>query len=528
LRCIAKLLLAITAGLIVLGSTSLPVAAVERPTVQGVGASFPQIEIEQWRADVKRLFDLNVNYTALGSGAGRQQFIGGQGDFSVSDIQFLPGEVGQVKRPFVYVPISAGGLAMMYNLKDASGKLVPDVKLTAETVCKIFAGQITNWNDPAITGPTGHSLKDLPITPVHRADAAGTSFVLGEYCLEQAPAVYNKLLDDYDKANPRNPTTRPLTENWPRLNGFAADGSNGIADAVAAPDGEGRITAVEFGFAKIRRFPAASVKNASGVFTQPTEENVTRALAFAEVRPNGTHQLHFDGAGNEIYFPSAYSYAIVQTTGFSPDKGFVVASYLNYAVTKGQEKAKPLGYAALSANLVSAALDAIVKIPGAPPRPSNVDFNPVDGPSAGPAPSGPAGSASSETAPGPASPGVPGANSAPSGGAPAAGTATRPGSTAGATGSPARNTAGARPAATATSPAARPAIASPGANSAVASVGTPTPVGVDPSVSLSVGAFGATGGEQAIEAMVGAVLLIGGEMLRRKRSPQGRATTCVQ
>lgn len=79
---------------------------VERPTIQGVGASFPQIEIEQWRADVKRLYDLNVNYTALGSGAGRSQFVGGQPDFGVSDIQFLPNEATQVRRPFAYVPIT--------------------------------------------------------------------------------------------------------------------------------------------------------------------------------------------------------------------------------------------------------------------------------------------------------------------------------------------------------------------------------------------------------------------------------------
>ncbi len=444
---------------------------VERPTIQGVGASFPQIEIEQWRADVKRLYDLNVNYTALGSGAGRSQFIGGQPDFGVSDIQFLPNEATQVRRPFAYVPISAGGLAMMYHLKDSSGQLVRDVKLTAETVCKIFAGQITSWNDPAIAGPTGHALKDLPITAVHRADAAGTSWVLGEYCLEKAPAVYNKLLDDYDRANPRNPTNRPLTENWPRISGFAAEGSNGIADAVAAADGEGRITAVEFGFAKIRRFPAASVRNASGVFTQPTEENVTRALQYAEVRANGTHQLHFNGAGNDIYFPSSYSYAIVPTSSIDPARGFVLASFLNYSVTKGQEKAKLLGYAALSANLVTAGLDAVAKIPGAPPRPADIDFNPVDGPS--------------------------GAGSTAAGRTTTGGTsASRPG------------------AATATRTAARAPATGAGASAANAVRSVPA---VDPSVDLSVGAFGATGGEQAIEAAVGAALVVAGELLRRRR-----------
>lgn len=504
-------------------------AAVTRPTIQGVGASFPQIEIEQWRADVKRLFDLNVNYTALGSGAGRQQFISNQGDFSVSDIQFLSGEQNLVKRAFVYVPISAGGLAMMYHLKDAAGQLVKDLRLTPETICKIYAGQITNWNDPAITGPTGRALKDLPITPVHRADAAGTSFVLGEYCLEQAPAVYNKLLDDYDRLNPRNPTVRPLTENWPRINGFSSDGSNGIADAVAAPDGEGRITAVEFGFAKIRRFPAAAVRNASGVFVQPTEANVTRALQFAEVRPNGTHQLHFNGAGNDVYFPSSYSYAIAPTT-IDPEKGFVLASYLNYAVTKGQEKANALGYAALSANLVKAGLDAIAKIAGAPPRPADVDFNPVDGagPGAGggPAAAGPSGGGAGGGVAAGAGAGAGGSTpaAAAAAGGGSGGTAARTGGTGtGTTGTGTTRTAagtpristGAAGSSTRTGSSVGGGAAS-GTSGALNAVGTGIGTGVDPSVDLAVGAFGATGGEQAIEAGLGMLLVAGGEALRRR------------
>jgi len=427
-------------------------AAQGRPGILGLGASFPQLELDQWRADVKRLYNLDVNYQAVGSGAGRQRFIDNVGDFNVSDIQFLPNELPRVTRPFVYVPVSAGGLAFMFNLKDAQGQRVNDLKLTADTVCKIFAGQITSWDDPAITASNGRALKRVPITPVHRADAAGTSFVLSEYCIALAPGVWGNLINEYNRRNPRSPKGPEPTENWPVVAGRSADQSNGVADNVAAGDGEGRITAVETGFARARRFPVASVLNASGAYAQPTEANVTRALRYARVRSNGTHELVFTGAGADVYYPSTYSYIIAQTIGFNPAKGYVLASYIYYAATTGQEKANALGYAALSPNLVSAAVDAAEKIPGAPPRPANIPhYNPALDNGSG-----------------------------------------------GAAGS---------------SVLASSSLGGPGGGGGPGGLGA---LGVDPSVDLAFGALGATGGEHGAVAATALVMILAGEGLRRR------------
>ena len=51
---------------------------------------------------------------------------------------------------FVYVPVSAGGLAFMYNLRDGTGQQVTNLRLTRQAACKIFTGAITKWNDPEI------------------------------------------------------------------------------------------------------------------------------------------------------------------------------------------------------------------------------------------------------------------------------------------------------------------------------------------------------------------------------------------
>jgi len=136
-------------------------------------------------------------------------------------------------------------------------------------------------------------------------------------------------------------------------------------------NGKDAITYNEAGFAKERGLPNATVQNASGRFTAPEEEAVTVALGYAS--PNkpggvedGTFSLNYTGADPRAYFPSTYSYVIAQTAGFPADKGAVLARFLCYAVTKGQEIAPRLQYARLSSVLVELALRQAAKIPGFP------------------------------------------------------------------------------------------------------------------------------------------------------------------
>jgi hypothetical protein len=61
---------------------------------------------------------------------------------------------------------------------------------------------------------------------------------------------------------------------------------------------------------------------------------------------------------------------LAQTTGFDRGKGETLGKFLCYAVSQGQVIAPELRYARLSAPLVEIAMDAISKIPGAPPKSS--------------------------------------------------------------------------------------------------------------------------------------------------------------
>jgi ABC-type phosphate transport system substrate-binding protein len=353
-------------------------------SILGGGSGFAALEIDQWRADTARTpFNLTVNYVAQGSTFGRTQFAQSIFDYGASDIQYIDREFPLQRcngRPpdhhcFVYVPVSAGGLAFMYNLKDGSGNRINTLKLTRRAVCKIFTGAITKWNDPEIvaTNPQLASYSQT-IHQIVRADGAGESYVFSEYCMTIAPDVWQAFIaqqaaagapDNDDEFRAGRPTSSWPQNLWGNAQAIAsADGTaNFVADPVGGP---GSITYVAAGYAKVRNFPTASIENGAHVFTQPDETNVTVALQYATGRANGTFKLAYNGPDPRSYFPSTYSYVLAQTAGFDPGKGATLGRFLCYAVTKGQAIAPALRYARLSSELVDIAIGAIVQIPGAP------------------------------------------------------------------------------------------------------------------------------------------------------------------
>jgi len=359
------------------------------PQLNGGGSGFAGLEISQWRADTARKpLSLNMNYNATGSGDGRQNFATGLYDFAASDIPYPPTETALLQSTqrcgqplancFRYVPVSAGGLGFMYNLIDPSGNRVTNLQLTPDQVCRIYTGAIFRWNDPSLvqTNPFLSSF-DRGIGVRTRADSAGESYVLSEFCIAVAPHVWSDFIAA-ERTVP-NPDQAPDFQGGQPVSLWPTDGpgkatfnpnqyADGVASAVADPvAGRDSIGYVAAGYAKVRAFPVASVQNAAGEFKQPDDLNVTVALGYATGNGDGTFRLKYNGPDPRAYFPSTYSYVLAQTTGYDPAKGAAVGQFLCYAVGQGQTIAPQLRYARLSSAVVAISVDQISHIPGAPP-----------------------------------------------------------------------------------------------------------------------------------------------------------------
>jgi ABC-type phosphate transport system substrate-binding protein len=333
------------------------------------------VAIDAWRADV-RASGIVVNYTGSGSTDGRSQYIQGTTDFADSEIPFQnppePGQQAEIpSRPYAYLPIVAGGTSFMYHLT-VGGQPVTDLRLSGTTLAKIFTGQITRWNDPAITHDYGKTLPDIPIIPVVRSDGAGASAQFTKYMASQASSVYCPFIRSKLHLGG---SACPSVSFYPAFGSSKAQsGSNGVANYVHALYGEGAIGYVEYAYAKQLGSPVVSLLNARGYFAQPTAGNVAVALTQAKINPDLTQNLQsvYTNRDPRAYPMSSYSYMIVPTSTAAPfnaDKGRTLSTFVNYFLCTGQQKASILGYSPLPKNLVLAGFQQVKRIPGhvAPP-----------------------------------------------------------------------------------------------------------------------------------------------------------------
>ena len=146
--------------------------------ISGAGSTWSANAIQQWAANVKQ-FGMTVNFAATGSSDGRTQFSNNTVDFGVSEIPYGLTDNGVTdpvpKRSFAYMPIVAGGTSFMYNLK-IGGQKVTQLRLSGDSIAKIFTGVITSWADPAIKAENpGLNLPARKIVPVVRSDGSGTT-----------------------------------------------------------------------------------------------------------------------------------------------------------------------------------------------------------------------------------------------------------------------------------------------------------------------------------------------------------------
>ncbi|MCT2584285.1 phosphate ABC transporter substrate-binding protein PstS [Actinophytocola gossypii] len=343
--------------------------------ITGSGSTWSQNALDQWVQDV-RTRGMTVSYSGIGSSAGRRAFAQGQNDFGVSEIPYQGTDRGQPdnsdNRAYAYMPIVAGGTSFMYHLR-VGGQLYRGLRLSGETIAKIFTGAIRNWSDPAITRDNnGRALPSKPIIPIVRGDGSGTTAQFTRWMDIEHRNIWRGYCrcEELTSYYPVNKGRAPLMTSQ--------TGSDRVAGAVSAAAGDGSITYVEYSFATARNFPVAKVLNAGGYYTEPTHFNVAVALTQAQINNNPRDQDYLTQVLDRVYrfddprtYPlSSYSYAIIPVEGrgdhrITAGKGRTMSDFMYYFLCQGQRAMPALGYSPLPANLVRAGFDQVKRIPHA-------------------------------------------------------------------------------------------------------------------------------------------------------------------
>lgn len=273
-------------------------------------------------------------YNPTGSGAGVDQFIAKQVDVAGSDSALKDDQVQKAAErcggnPAWNLPLVFGPVALAYNI-DGVDKLV----VNADVLAKIFQGQITKWNDPAIAALNGGTnLPDSDIKPVYRSDSSGTTDNFQKYLAAAAPQAW----------------TKGAGKEFQGGAGEGAQKSSGVVQAIQAIPGA-------IGYVEKSPAAAAGLKNAeidSGAgAVAMTDDSTKAAVAAAKVKGDGNDLILDLNALYASKEPGSYplmlaTYEIVCSKGYDADTAAAVKSFLTVSANQGQANLSAAGYVPL-------------------------------------------------------------------------------------------------------------------------------------------------------------------------------------
>jgi phosphate transport system substrate-binding protein len=322
--------------------------------IAGAGSTAQQAAQEAWIAEFENQNSgVTISYDAVGSGGGREQFIAGGVSYAGSDAALATeeGELAKASKrcapgELIEVPDYISPIAIIYNLPG-----VEELKLDPETLAKIFAQEITTWNDKAIAADNpGVELPDTRITPVNRSDESGTTQNFTEYLSEVVPSVWKF----------------EVSGDWPVKGGEAASGTSGVVEAVSA--GEGTIGYADA--SQAGELTVAQIKVGSE-WAEPTPEAAAKIVEESpidkELSPSKNtiaYKLDRKTESQGTYPIVLVSYFIACTKYGSASEAEAVRAYAEYVISpEGQELAsEQAGSAPLSSALTKKVTPAVEAI----------------------------------------------------------------------------------------------------------------------------------------------------------------------
>ncbi len=309
-------------------------------TIVGAGSTFVAPLIANWVQPVGAAYGIELQYSAIGSGGGVSAVTARTVDLGMTDAPLSPDQFSACNG-CVQIPWALGATAVMYNAP------VPNLlHMDGPTLGKIFLGQITNWNDPAIKKLNPKAdLPDLKISIAHRSDNSGTTFNFTDYLSSVSPAWKSQV----------GPAA--VAVNWPT--GTGARGSSGVAGLVTQTSGT--IGYADVYYAIHNHLKYFAMKNRSGKFTTPGLRGMV-AAASSDQKPAADNSLSIVNPPKKYanaYPICTFTYVV---SPLQTSKASAVKHLLFWAVTKGQAYGPKLFFSPIPKSVLVVDEKAIAKI----------------------------------------------------------------------------------------------------------------------------------------------------------------------
>ena len=371
-------------ALIAAGFMAVSTAPAYAVDLTGSGASFVDPLLQACKAGYAKATNHSYVYTSTGSGTGRRNADSKLGDFWFSD---TPHTAASKRSTVFHAPIVAAPISVLVNLPAKK-----DIYLSPTTVAKIFAGEITKWNDPEIAADNnrsvtttvyrkdaqGNAVKDKsgnpvvlrqgtksiiytlpnqPIKVIFRADGSGTSGNFTKWLNGVAPKVWTK------PGNDAFTTAFPGNINAPGNIGriVGANQSQGIATLAAKT--KYSITYAEKNWGDAYGLRSAYIGNESGNFAYPDSGAVSAFLGEASQNAEGIVTFDYNTKVAGAYTLGIVSYMLVETSYADKARGAAVKQLAEHILSPACAAVDPkLGFVVLTGSYLDKAKAQIAKM----------------------------------------------------------------------------------------------------------------------------------------------------------------------
>ncbi len=307
--------------------------------ITGAGATFPAPLYLKWTEEAEPAIGVQLDYQAIGSGGGQNQILNRSVDFGASDAPMDPEmlDAGDL----LQVPTVMGAVLVIVNIP---GIGVNQLKLPDTVVADIYAGRVTNWNDPSIVAANpGVELPSLVITPVHRADSSGTTLVWTSYLCAISPSWMRT-------------TGSGTSVKWPV--GARAIGSGGVAASVR--NTAGAIGYVENTYAVQNNLITVQLRNKSGHYVAPSLEAFQAAASQADWLGAKNFAVSIINMPGDTSWPlMSATFILLPKNPQDPAASANVVKFIDWAYRNGSAIATSLHYIPLPGVVQDAALAAM-------------------------------------------------------------------------------------------------------------------------------------------------------------------------
>ena len=284
--------------------------------IKGAGSSAAAPLYQKWADAYAKKGTATIDYQASGSSAGIKKIKENSVDFGASDVALPAADLK--KSHLIQFPSAVSGVVIVVNLP---GYKASEVRMNGELLSAIFAGHITQWNDPALAAlnPSLH-LPAKPIDVIVRQDGSGTTYNLTDYL--------SRVSKEWQSAFGKN-----FTIAWnSRLT--QVKGSSAISAAIRKTPYS--IGYIDYNYVVQDKLDAVLLQNHDGKFLLPTAETFSAALNNSGWKTQANfEEMLTDKAGLKSWPITMGTFIILPQAAANPEKMTSTLKFLTWAFMNG-------------------------------------------------------------------------------------------------------------------------------------------------------------------------------------------------